>query len=203
MTGRRSLGWTYNQAAKTKATEALEMSRREAAATAEMSRRAAEPSNELSRAREGSQKRIRGVGHHDEPVFLKSFAGDDDILAGVTTQQELVDGLMKLLKISDASVDKATDLIEQLMDDNAKLLKLVAEKEEEAAGWKMLHEQSSASGMMLTAIVEELMGDLRKLYIEREKEVEESVAAFKQSREELKKELEDFAARRSIDEYRQ
>ena len=45
------------------------------------------------------------------------------------------------------------------------------------------------------------MGDLRKLQIECEQEVEESVAAFKQSREELKKELEDFAARRSIDEY--
>ena len=83
MTGRRSLGWTYNQAAKTKAAEALERSRREAAA--EMSGRAAEPLNELSRAREGSHKRIRGVSHHDESVFLKSFAGDDDILAGVTT----------------------------------------------------------------------------------------------------------------------
>ena len=54
--------------------------------------------------------------------------------------------------------------------------------------------------MTLTAVVEELMGDLRKLRIECEQEVEESVAAFKQSREELKKELEDFAARRSIDE---
>ena len=30
-------------------------------------------------------------------------------------QQELVDGLMKLLKISDASVDKATGVIEQLL----------------------------------------------------------------------------------------
>ena len=127
-------------------------------------------------------------------------AGDDDILAGVTKQRELVDGLMKLLKISDASVDKATGLVEQLMDDNAKLLKLVAEKEEEAAGWKMLHEQSSASEMTLKAVVEELMGGLRKLRIKREQEVEESVAAFKQSREELKKELEDFATRRSINQ---
>ena len=67
-----------------------------------MSGHAAEPSNELSRACEGSHKRIRGIGHRDEPVFLKSFAGNDDILAGVTTQQELVDGLMKLLKISEA-----------------------------------------------------------------------------------------------------
>ena len=83
---------------------------------------------------------------------------------------------------------------------STKLLKLVAEKEEEAAGWKMLHEQSSASEMALNAVVEELMGGLRKLRIEREQEVEESVAAFKQSREELKKELEDFAARRSMDE---
>ena len=108
--------------------------------------------------------------------------------------------MMKLLEISDASVDKATDLVEQLMGDNAKLLKFVAEKEEEAAGWKMLHEQSSALEMALKAVVEELMGGLRMLRIERKQEVEESVAAFKQSREELKKELEDFAARRSIDE---
>ena len=134
MTGRRSLGWTYNQAAKTKAAEALERSQREAAATTEMPQHAAEPSNKLSRAREGSHKRIRGVGHRDEPAFLKSFAGDDDILAGITTQQELVDCLMKLLKISDASVDKATSLVEQLMGDNAKLLKALAEKEEEPTG---------------------------------------------------------------------
>ena len=110
MTGRRSLGWTYNQEMKTKVAEALERSRREAAAAAEMSLRAAEPSNKLSRAREGSHKRIRGVGHRNAPTFLKSFASDDDILAGVTTRKELVDGLMMLLKISDASVDKATGL---------------------------------------------------------------------------------------------
>ena len=142
-----------------------------------------EPSNEISPACEGSHKRIRGVGHRDEPAFLKSFASDDNILASVTTQQELVDGLMKLLKISDASVDKVTDLVKQLMGDNAKLLKLVAEKEEEAAGWKMLHEQSSASEMMLKAVVEELMGGLRKLWIEHEQEVEESMVAVKHSRE--------------------
>ena len=98
--------------------------------------------------------------------------------------------MMKLLKISDALVDKATGLVEQLMDDNAKLLKLVAEKEEEAVGWKMA----------LTVVIEELMGDLRKYRIKREQEVEESVAAFKKSREELKKELEDVIARRSIKE---
>ena len=140
MTGRRSLGWTYNQEAKTKVAEALERSRREAAAAAEMSGRAAEPSNELSWASEGSHKRIRGVGHRDESAFLKSFTDDDDILAGVTTRQELVDGLMKLLKISDALVDKATGLVEELMGDNAKLLKALTKKDEEAAGWKMLHE---------------------------------------------------------------
>ena len=54
--------------------------------------------------------------------------------------------------------------------------------------------------MTLKAVVEELMGGLRKLRIEREQEVEESVAAFKQSREELKKELEDVVARLSINE---
>ena len=54
--------------------------------------------------------------------------------------------------------------------------------------------------MTLKAVVEELMGGLRKLRIEHEQEVEESVAAFKQSREELKKELQDFAPQRSIDE---
>ena len=98
MTGRRSLGWTYNQAAETKAAEALERSRREAVAAAEMSWRTADPSNKLSRACEGSHKRICDIGHRDEPAFLKSFTGDDNILASVTTQQELVDGLMKLLK---------------------------------------------------------------------------------------------------------
>ena len=41
--------------------------------------------------------------------------------------------MMKLLKISDASVNKATGLVEQLMGDNAKLLKALTE-EEEAAG---------------------------------------------------------------------
>ena len=164
-----------------------------------MSRRAAEPSNELSRAREGSHKRARRISNRDELALLKSLAGNDDILASLIKQQELVDGLMKLLEISDASVDKATGLVEQLKGEKGKLLKALTGKEEEAASWKMLHEQSSASEMTLKAVVEELMGGLRKLRIEREQEVEESVAAFKQSREELK-ELEDFAARRSIDE---
>ena len=54
--------------------------------------------------------------------------------------------------------------------------------------------------MTLTVIVEELMGDLRKIWIEHEHEVEESVAASKQSREEMRKELEDVIARRSIKE---
>ena len=64
----------------------------------------------------------------------------------------------------------------------------------------MLHEQSSGSEMTLKAVVEELMGGLSKLRIKREQEVEESMADFKQSCEELKKELEDVVARRSIDE---
>jgi hypothetical protein len=168
-----------------------------------MSQRAAEPSNKLSPACEGSHKRTRRVGDRDELALLKSLAGNDDILAGLIKQQELVNGLTKLLKISDASVEKATGLVEQLMGDNAKLLKALTEKEEEAAGWKMLHEQSSASGMTLKVVIKELMGDLRKLWIEREQEVEESVAAVKQSREELKKELEDVVARWSIEEWRQ
>ena len=42
--------------------------------------------------------------------------------------------MMKLLKISDSSVVKETGLIEQLMGDNAKLLKAPAKKEEEVAG---------------------------------------------------------------------
>ena len=99
--------------------------------------------------------------------MLKSLAGDDDILAGLIKKQELVDGLIELLEIRSASIDKATGLVEQLMGDNVKLLKALAEKEEEAAGWKMLHEQSSASEMTLKAVVEELMGGLRKLQIER------------------------------------
>ena len=38
--------------------------------------------------------------------------------------------------------------------------------------------------MMLTAVIEELMGDLRKLWIKKEEEVEESVAGFKKNHEE-------------------
>ena len=72
MTGRRSLGWTYNQAAKTKAAEALERPRRKAAAAAEMSRRAAGPSNGLSRARERSHKYTRHAGGRDGLALLKS-----------------------------------------------------------------------------------------------------------------------------------
>jgi hypothetical protein len=102
---------------------------------------------------------------------------------------------MKLLKISDASVEKATGLVELLMGDNAKLIKALVETEEEATGWKKLHEQSNASGMTLKAVVEELMGDLRKLRIEHEQEVEESMAAVKESHEELKKELEHIVTR--------
>ena len=200
MTIRRGFRWAYNQAAKTKATEALDRSHHHAAAVAKMTRHAAEPSNELSPAREGSHKHTRRVGDRDELALLKSLARDDDILAGLIKQRELVDGLMKLLEISDASFDKVTGLVEQLMGDNAKILKALAEKEEEATGWKMLHEHSSASGMMLTTFVEELMGDLRKLRIEHEQDVEESVAAFRQSREELKKDLGDVIARRSIEE---
>ncbi|XP_044965597.1 uncharacterized protein LOC123425900 [Hordeum vulgare subsp. vulgare] len=43
------------------------------------------------------------------------------------------------------------------MDDNAKVLKEIAKKEEEASGWKKLHEKSSASGMTLDAVIEDLM----------------------------------------------
>ena len=106
MIGRRSFGWTYNQKAKTKATEALERSCREAAAAAEMYRHAAEYSNKFSRASEGAHKRTRCVGDHGELALLKSLAGGDDILAGLIKQQELVDGLMKLLKISDTSLTR-------------------------------------------------------------------------------------------------
>ena len=134
MIGRRSLGRTYNQAAKTKAAEALERSRREAAAAAEMSRHTAEPSNELSRAQEGSHKCTRRIGDRNELALLKSLTSDDDILAGLIKQQELIDGLMKLLEIRDASVDKAASHVEQLMGDNVKLLKALVKKEEEAAG---------------------------------------------------------------------
>ena len=70
MTGRRSFGWAYNQAAKTKATEALERSCREAEAAVEMFGRATEPSNKLSWAREGSHKCTRRIGDHDELVLL-------------------------------------------------------------------------------------------------------------------------------------
>jgi hypothetical protein len=163
-----------------------------------MSCRAAGPSNELSRAGEGSHKRTHCVGELDELAGLKSLASDDDILAGLINQQELLAGLEKLLEISDASVDKATGLIVKLMGDNAKLHEELDKQKEEAAGWRELYEKSVASRMTLTAVVHELGDDLKKLRIERELQVEESVAAVKQSHEDVKKELEELLAQRSI-----
>ena len=57
MTGRRSLGWAYNQAAKTKAAEALERSYRGAAATAERSRSEAAAAAETSCRARGALER--------------------------------------------------------------------------------------------------------------------------------------------------
>jgi hypothetical protein len=141
-----------------------------------MSCRAAGPSNELSWAGEGSHKRSHRVGELDELAGLKSLASDDDILAGLINQQELLTGLEKLLKISDASVDKATGLVVKLMGDNAKLHEELDKQKEEAVGWRGLYEKSVTSRMMLTAVVHELGDDLQKLRIERELQVEESVA---------------------------
>jgi hypothetical protein len=111
MTGRRIFWSTYNQGAKTKATEALERSCHYAAVAAEMSWRAAEPSNKLSPAGEGSRKRTRSIDKRKELAVLKSLAIDDTSLTGLIRQQELVDSLVKLLEISDASVEKATSLV--------------------------------------------------------------------------------------------
>jgi len=86
MNGRRSFGWTYNQGAKTKAAEAIERSRRYAAASAEMSRRAAKPSDKLSPAREGSHKRTRCVRDFNKLALLMSLANDDKILSGLIKQ---------------------------------------------------------------------------------------------------------------------
>jgi hypothetical protein len=199
LAGRRSSASRYNQGAKTKAAEELERSRRNAAAAAEMSCRATEPSNELSRAGEGSHKHTRHVGELDELAGLKSLASDDDILASLINQQELVTGLEKLLEISDASVDKVTGLVVKPMGDNAKLHEELDKQKEKAAGWRELYEKSVTSRMTLTAVVHELGDDLKKLHIERELQVEESMAAVNQSHEDVKKELEELLAKRSIE----
>ena len=68
----------------------------------------------------------------------------------------------------------------------------------ESAGWRELYEKSVASRMTLTAVVHELGDDLNKLRIECELQVEESVAAVKQSHEDVKKELEELLTKRSI-----
>jgi hypothetical protein len=159
-----------------------------------MSYRTAEPSNELSWAGKGSHKRTHRVGEHDELAGPKSLASDDNILAGLINQQELVAALVKLLEISDASVEKVTGLVVQLMGDNVKLHKEFGKQKEEAAGWKKLHEKGSASLMMLTAVIHELRDDLKKLRIELKLRVEESVAVVKQSHEDVKKELEELLA---------
>ena len=107
--------------------------------------------------------------------------------------------MVKLLEISDASIEKAASLIVRLMDDNAKLHKELAKKEEETDSWKNLHDKSGVSGMTMKVVVEELMDDLKKLHIEPELQVEESLAAVKQSNEDVKKEMEALRAQRSIE----
>ena len=76
------------------------------AATAALSWRTAEPSNELSWAREGSHKCTRRVGDRDELALVKSLANDDDILDALIKQEEMVNGLMKMLEISDARLTR-------------------------------------------------------------------------------------------------
>jgi len=77
---------TYNQGAKTKAAEALERSRRNAAVAAEISWHDTKPSNELSSVGEGSHKDTYHVGDHDELAMLNSLASEDDSLAGQIKQ---------------------------------------------------------------------------------------------------------------------
>jgi len=166
---------------------------------AEMTCRATGPSNELSWAGEGSHKHPRRVSKLDELAGLKSLASNDDIFAGLINQQELLAGLEKLLEISDASVDKETSLIVKLMGDNVKLHEELDKQKEEATGWRELYEKSVASRMTLTAVIHELGDDLKKLRIEHELQVEESMVAVKQSHEDVKKELEELLAQRSIE----
>jgi siderophore synthetase component len=106
----------------------------------------------------------------------------------------LIADLLELLEKSDARADKATSLIEQLLDDKAGLRDECDELKEEAVGWKNLHEKSRALGKELKSLIEELMDDWKKLRIERELQVEESVAAVEQSHEDVKKKLEELLA---------
>jgi hypothetical protein len=167
MAGRKSSGPRNNKGATTKAAEKKERARR-----------AAEASKDLSWAGEGSQKRIRRGGEHAERAMLKSLARDD-MPAQLNKQKELIAGLLKLVKESNASVDKATGEIVELREDKAKLCHELDLLKEEIAGWEKLREKSSASVKMLTAVIGELRDDMAKLRTE-------NVAAVKQHHADVK-----------------
>ena len=110
--------------------------------------------------------------------MLKSLARDD-MPAQLNKQKELIAGLLKLVKESIASVDKATGEIVELREDKAKLCHELDLLKEEIAGWEKLREKSSASVKMLTTVIGELRDDMAKLRTE-------NVAAVKQHHVDVK-----------------
>jgi chromosome segregation ATPase len=110
--------------------------------------------------------------------MLKSLARDD-MPAQLNKKKELIAGLLKLVKESNASVDKATGKIVELREDKAKLCHELDLLKEEIAGWEKLREKSSASVKMLTAIIGELRDDMAKLRTE-------NMAAIKQHHADMK-----------------
>ena len=91
---------------------------------------------------------------------------NDDMRIDLDRKDDMINDLVKLLEKRDASVDRATGLVEKLMEEND--------------AWKKLLEKKSASEGRLKELFEELLEDLAKLYIEREGLLKESTERVKE-----------------------
>ena len=154
MTGRRSLGWTYNQAAKTKAVEALEMSCRNTNA-AEMSRRAAAAWENVSRAGEDSYRRMHAIVHSQMDQISGWARLQDDMKAFFA-------GVIRKLNESNAKLRAERDLLRA---------KIVGSAEQQ--------EQTTALLQTTCVIVKKLMDENAMLRIKHNWLVEESTDAAK------------------------
>jgi seryl-tRNA synthetase len=128
---------------------------------------------DLSRAGEGSKKRFCHRHEDEELVRLRFLAHDalgvvGDMPVELDEQKELITGLVKLAKESNASLKKAIGEIMELAEDKAKLHNECDLLKEEIAGWKKMHEKNNALLNKTKAVTMEYREDMVKLHIERD-----------------------------------
>ena len=99
---------------------------------------------------------------------------------------------------SNASVEKSTGLIFQSLYENEKLLKELHQKDQEAALWKNLYEQSHALVQKLSGEVGQLMDENAEVLVKYKSLVKDSFASVEESYEATKKEIEDVLAHQPI-----